>query len=104
MSGNSRCLDNVPTFIDQNLNDGQTQQQSSLDAHSMNPVAVLRLAKSMGGDLKRVLVVGCVPATLGPDEGQMGLSEPVTAAVDEAVKLVESLVTRILSREWPAKK
>jgi hydrogenase maturation protease len=88
----------------ENLNDGQTQQQSSLDAHSMNPVAVLRLAKSMGGDLKRVLVVGCVPATLGPDEGQMGLSEPVTAAVDDAVKLVDSLVTRILSREWPAKK
>jgi hydrogenase maturation protease len=87
----------------QNLDDGQAQQPS-LDAHSMNPVAVLRLAKSMGGDLKRVLVVGCVPATLGPDEGQMGLSEPVMAAVDEAVKLVDSLVTRILSGEWPAKK
>ena len=29
----------------------------------------------------------------------MGLSEPVAAAVDEAVKLVESLVTRILSGE-----
>ena len=45
----------------------------------------------MGGQLKRVLVVGCVPATLGPEEGQMGLSEPVTAAVDEAVKLIDSL-------------
>jgi hydrogenase maturation protease len=87
----------------QNLDDGQAQQ-SSLDAHSMNPVAVLRLAKSMGGDLKRVLVVGCVPATLGPEEGQMGLSEPVAAAVDEAVKLIDSLVTRILAGEWPAKK
>lgn len=87
----------------ENLNDAQSQQ-ASMDAHAMNPVAVLRLAKSMGGDLKRVLIVGCVPATLGPDEGQMGLSEPVTAAVDEAVKLVESLVTRILSGEWPAKK
>jgi hydrogenase maturation protease len=54
--------------------------------------------------LKRVLVVGCVPATLGPDEGQMGLSEPVAAAVDEAVKLIDSLVTRILAGEWPAKK
>jgi hydrogenase maturation protease len=75
-----------------------------MDAHAMNPVAVLRLAKSMGGDIKRVLVVGCVPATLGPEEGQMGLSEPVTAAVDEAVKLIDSLVTRILSGEWPARK
>jgi hydrogenase maturation protease len=87
----------------QNLNDTPSQQ-ASMDAHAMNPVAVLRLAKSMGGDLKRVLVVGCVPATLGPEEGQMGLSEPVTAAVDEAVKLIDALVTRILSGEWPAEK
>ena len=88
----------------ENLGDAQRQHQTSMDAHAMNPVAVLRLAKSMGGDLKRVLVLGCVPATLGPDEGQMGLSEPVTAAVDEAVKLIDSLVIRILSGAWPAKK
>ena len=70
----------------------------------MNPINVLRMAKSMGGELKRVLIVGCVPATLGPEEGQMGLSEPVAAAVDEAGKLIDSLVTRILAGEWPAKK
>ena len=74
------------------------------DPHSMNPVSVLRMARSMGGELKRILVVGCVPATLGPEEGQMGLSEPVTAAVDEAAKLVDSLVTRIFAGEWPAKR
>jgi hypothetical protein len=48
-------------------------------------------------------VVGCVPATLGPEEGQMGLSELVAASVDEAAKLIDSLVTRILAGEWPAK-
>jgi hydrogenase maturation protease len=69
----------------------------------MNPASVLRTARSMGGELKRVLLVGCVPATLGPEEGHMGLSEPVSAAVDEAVKLIESLVSRILAGEWPAK-
>jgi hydrogenase maturation protease len=58
----------------------------------------------MGAQLKRILLVGCVPATLGPEEGQMGLSEPVAAALDEAVRLVDSLVTRILAEEWPAKK
>jgi len=79
-------------------------QPGFADPHSMNPVSVLRMARSMGGELKRILVVGCVPATLGPEEGQMGLSEPVTAAVDEAVKLVDSLVTLILAGEWPAKK
>jgi hypothetical protein len=34
----------------------------------------------------------------------MGLSEPVSAALDEAAKLVDSLVTRILAGEFPAKK
>jgi hydrogenase maturation protease len=79
-------------------------QPGFIEPHAMNPVNVLRMAKNMGGELKRVLVVGCVPATLGPEEGQMGLSEPVAAAVEEALKLIDSLVTRILAGEWPAKK
>lgn len=79
-------------------------QHGFVELHAMNPVNVLRMAASMGGHLKRVLLVGCVPATLGPEEGQMGLSEPVAAAVDEAVKLLESLVARVLAGEWPAKK
>ncbi len=75
------------------------KHQGFIEPHGMNPMNVLRMAKSMGGELRRVLVVGCVPATLGPEEGQMGLSEPVTAAVDEAVALVDSLVTRLLAEE-----
>jgi len=70
-------------------------QQSSVDAHSMNPINVIRMAKAMGGELKRILLVGCEPATLGPEGGQMGLSEPVSSAVDEAVTLVEALITKI---------
>jgi hydrogenase maturation protease len=75
-----------------------------IEPHGMNPLNVLRMAKNMGGELKRILLVGCVPATLGPEEGQMGLSEPVSAAVAEAATLVGALVTRILAGEWPAKK
>jgi len=82
----------------------QGVSQSTVEAHAMNPVSVLRMAAGMGAQLKRILLVGCVPATLGPEEGQMGLSEPVTAAVGEAVKLVASLVTRVLAGEWPAGK
>jgi hydrogenase maturation protease len=85
------------------LNIGGTQQ-GLVEPHAMNPVHVLRMATSMGGQLRRVLLVGCVPATLGPEEGQMGLSEPVTDAVDEAVTLVQSLVARVLAGEWPARK
>ncbi|MGE0127792.1 MAG: hydrogenase maturation protease [Blastocatellales bacterium] len=67
-----------------------------IEAHTMNPMRVFNLVKSMGGELKRVLLVGCEPATLGPEEGQMGLSETVAAVVDEAVEMVESLVGKII--------
>src|SRR5882672_138996 len=53
-----------------------------VDAHSMNPMKVLSMVKSMGGQFKKILLVGCEPATFGPQEGQMGLSTPVEAAVD----------------------
>lgn len=90
--------------LDPNDPDSSGSQYASIEPHAMNPVTVLRTARSMGGELKRVLLVGCVPETLGPEEGQMGLSVPVAAAVDEAVKLIESLVPRILAGEWSAKK
>jgi hydrogenase maturation protease len=83
--------------------DTAATQQGFVEPHAMNTVNVLRLATNVGGQLKRVLVVGCVQATLGPEEGQMGLSEPVAAAVDQAVKLIDSLVTQLLADEGPAK-
>src|SRR5262245_32388318 len=67
-----------------------------LDAHAMNPLKVLSLVKMMGGEFGHILLVGCVPLTLGPEEGQFGLSDPVAAAVDEAVSVVESLVKELL--------
>jgi hydrogenase maturation protease len=48
--------------------------------------------------LKNVLLVGCEPETLGGEEGQMGLSAPVEAAVEKAVKLVESLINQVLDK------
>jgi len=83
--------------IEPDLNSLNTPEaeHAALDAHSMNPMNVIRMAKSMGGELKRILLVGCEPETLGPEEGQMGLSAPVAAAVDEAVKVVESIVEKI---------
>ncbi len=81
-----------------NLGGAEDQhQQCPVEAHSMNPLSVLRLAASMGSTLKHVLLVGCEPSTLGPEEGQMGMSEPIEAVIEEAAKLVESLVNKILS-------
>lgn len=78
-------------------------QDSEWDAHSMDPVKVLRLAASMGGPLKRILLLGCEPATLGPEQGQMGLSPEVDRAVEEAVSMLDSLINKILAGEWPTK-
>jgi hydrogenase maturation protease len=73
-----------------------------VDGHVMNPVNVLRLAKTLGGPLKKIVLVGCEPESLGGDEGRMGLSETVTASIDEAVRMVESLVEKILAGQFPA--
>src|ERR1700733_3430300 len=67
----------------------------SLDAHTMNPVAVLQLVSALGGKVGRLLVVGCEPSSVEPDhEGNIGLSEPVNAAVDEAVRMIEEIIVR----------
>jgi len=71
---------------------------SAIEGHSMDPVKVLRMVGALGGRPKRVLVVGCEPASFGEDEGgRMGLSAPVAGAVDDAVRLVESLVADLLA-------
>ncbi len=68
-----------------------------IEPHGLDPAKVLRLAGSLGGRVRRVLLVGCEPAPLQEDEEpEMGLSDPVRAAVEEAVALVESLARRLL--------
>jgi hydrogenase maturation protease len=69
-----------------------TLAMPSVDGHTMNPVAVFHLVQALGGQLRRVLVVGCEPSSAEPeaeDEGAMELSAPVRAGVDEAVRLIE---------------
>jgi hydrogenase maturation protease len=72
----------------------------SIEGHGMDPSKVLRLTQALGGRVDRVVIVGCEPATvLVEEEMRDGISEPVLAAVDEAVLLIKSLVTRILRGE-----
>lgn len=70
------------------------------ETHGMNPLKVLKMVKAMGGELRQVLLVGCEPATFGPEEGLMGLSPEVQAAVPEAVKIVESIIKRVQGETW----
>jgi hydrogenase maturation protease len=78
------------------VNGSGRAEQPMLDGHSMDPVQVLRMAKSLGADLGRILLVGCEPADLGGYDGRMGLTEPVTAAIEAAADIVETLVTKKL--------
>jgi hydrogenase maturation protease len=71
----------------------------TLDTHGMDPVKVIKLSRALGAKPTRTLVVGCEPRVVlsgeDYDDMLMELSEPVQAAVGEAVKLVESLVEEI---------
>jgi len=64
------------------------------DPHDLNPVAVLSAVESMGGPRNPMLVVGCEPADLGGEEGRIGLTPPVEAAVVEAIGIIENLVSQ----------
>lgn len=77
-----------------------TAQPAAVEPHGMDPMKVLQMARALGAEFKRVLLVGCEPETFGPEnEGFMGLSKPVESAIDEAVRMVESLIAEICGRE-----
>jgi hydrogenase maturation protease len=64
-----------------------------VDPHGMGPDAVLRLlaglAEPLGAAVRRILVVGCEPATVADG---IGLSDQVAAAVPTAVTTVLDLL------------
>jgi hydrogenase maturation protease len=84
---------------------GAAAGQLALDAHSMDPYKVLGYARALGAKPVPTLLVGCEPSPLGEAgeseylEMQMGLSEPVAAAVDEAVEMIDALLGRLLAPE-----
>jgi hydrogenase maturation protease len=67
----------------------------AVDAHGMDPASVLGMLAGLGGEVERVLVVGCEAGRL---EDEIGLSEPVAEAVPRAVQLVMDLVTQTASQ------
>ncbi|MGH9131171.1 MAG: hydrogenase maturation protease [Acidimicrobiales bacterium] len=74
--------------------ESEETRQPMMDAHGMDPATVLGMLSDLGGKVDRILLVGCEPSTV---EEQMGLSEPVAAALDEAVAVVMRLITEASS-------
>lgn len=64
-------------------------EASSLDAHDLSPESVLGMLKTLGGEVGRVWIVGCEPASI--QEG-IGLSPEVDRAVPDAVRAVRELI------------
>jgi hydrogenase maturation protease len=76
------------------------------DAHDMSPDTVLALLGSLAtasgqeptAGLRRVLVVGCEPAST---EDGIGLTDPVAASVDRAATAVNRVVAELLAELAP---
>lgn len=74
-----------------------------VNGHSLNPIAVLQMVRAFGGTLGRLFLLGCQPAILDREDGQLELSPEVAAAVPEAVRLICSLVNDLAGPRSPAR-
>ncbi len=90
------------SLIEPDLNFLDNASGEVVNAHSMNPVRVLQLLRSLGGQPGRLYLVGCEPAVLESDDGAMGLSETVRAAIPQALEMIESLVRDLLAEKISA--
>jgi hydrogenase maturation protease len=84
------------------LNASSTKADSgeTMDMHGMDPVRILKLAQSLAGEVLAypVLLIGCEPTDFGDElEGRMGLSPAVKSALEEAVRMTEQAVKRLLA-------
>jgi len=75
----------------------------TLDAHVMDPVRVLRLARALGRVPPTLVIVGCEPLTIEGGEALaddlVALSPPVRAAVEPAAAVVKRIVRNLTSTE-----
>ncbi len=67
------------------------------NGHGMDVVRALQMAKWLGGRPGRLYLVGCEPAALESEDGQIGLSDAVRAAVPRALAMVESVLLEVLA-------
>jgi hydrogenase maturation protease len=84
------------SLVEPDLSEIEDSPAGFIQPHAMNPVNVLRMAKAMNGSLRRVLLLGCEPENLGGEEGHLGLSPVVEAAIEHAVNEIELIVNRIM--------
>ena len=87
--------------VDDETRDGGVAR---VETHNIDPVQVLSTVKAYGGTPPPLWVVGCEPASLESESGDvLQLSAPVEASIAAAIEMVESLVSRILAADAGAR-
>jgi hydrogenase maturation protease len=84
-------------LMEPDLADLDAMASAEANPHAMNPIIALQMARSIGALEGKFYVVGCEPAVVEDDNGEIALSPPVREAVSEAVKVVCMLVTDAFS-------
>jgi hydrogenase maturation protease len=64
-----------------------------IDPHGGDPLTVLRFVKSVGSWPGKVIIVACEPETV--EEFEIGLSDSVNGALDQAIVLVDEIIQDI---------
>jgi hydrogenase maturation protease len=90
-------------LIEPDLNQLDRLDETMPDAHSMSPVKVFQMLQSVGSSAGRLYLVGCEPATLEVEDGEIGLSKVVEASVPRAIEMIKSLVNDLLSENQTTK-
>jgi hydrogenase maturation protease len=85
-------------LIEPRVEDPGRPENESLEAHTMDPVAVIHMARCLGNVCGKLFLVGCEAAVCGNDENQMGLSAVVREVLPEAVAMIDSLVGDLLGQ------
>jgi hydrogenase maturation protease len=94
-------------LIEPELDNLQESGTVAINGHTLNPVSVLLMARSLNSDALRpgrIYLIGCEPATLESVDGKMELSRAARAAVPGAVRMIRTLIRNLLSHEKPNNK
>lgn len=73
--------------------DGELKEGTFVDPHGGDASTVLKFVKALRAWPGKVIIVACEPTAI--DDFQIGLSEPVAAAVIKAVELVEEIINEM---------
>jgi hydrogenase maturation protease len=86
------------TIIEPEAYDGPElrPEDMMISGHDLDPAKVLKLVAALGGGCRRILLVACEPLDCGGEDGAMGLSPIVEAAIEPAVATVEGLIVAFL--------